>query len=443
MSIFDIEDTRVPAMAVDRIASRPRTRPRLLTTIDAEADQLRANVQDAARAVLTWVAAVVDHEPGCDLDGVLDRCLRPGPDVESVNYTALAQEINRTAQVNLSPKAVATAVRRLRESHQRKANQMQRDALRQKLEALHGRLHANYAALIDSAPTQHDELRRSVGVEVLGAVRRAAGRLIDSDYGEGIPQQIDIDLLESRFLDFVRDLVRQLPSGAGSPLETDLRRLLLTLGDYDRSAECDMRLVVDGGRVVADLMGPDSLPGVMAQLNVLVAGRSMLDSELYVAEMFRLADIATLLHEDAATKKLLNYIHRLPEEQRLPTPLRVASYCLNNAATHLFERLFRGEIAEAAPALEKAVAALERMRRRDSGFALIAVTQIIHLTTQAQLSGDDAAVRAHFRQLGKAKALELLESLIKFDNCRELVAAARAHAVAALPELKHQLIHLP
>ena len=430
--------------SLDTASSERRSarRPRLITSVDDEAAKVRANVRDSARAILTWVSALLDHEGLADLDAVLDRCLRPGPDPASLNYAALAREIRATTGIELSPKRVRTAIEQLRKARQKQVHHIPRQSNRQRLETLHSLLETNFQNLFGSETPDRENLRRSIAVDVLAAVRRAAGRVIENDFGEGIPRTIDVDQLEGRFLDFVRHIVRDgSDADRKRTLPTDLHRLLVTLCDYDGSSENDVRLVVDGGRVVADLMGPDSLPGIMAQLNVLVAGRQLLDSELYCAEMSRLAKAAAGLRHDPQVRRFLNWVRRLPEGQRLPSPIRVSSYCLNNAATHVLQRLFTGELTDREAALPRVDEWIEKMRRRDSGFRLIKTTEVLYLVVVAHLMGDARKIESHFARLGNSKSLALLQNLAKYDNCEEMIRAASQHAVAALPELRHQLIH--
>ncbi|NQU75294.1 MAG: hypothetical protein HQ546_03130, partial [Planctomycetes bacterium] len=383
----------------------PRGSRRILRSVEAEVEPVRRNVKDAAEAVLTWVAAVMDGHNKTNLNDVLDRCLRPGPDVERVNYEAMAKEITRTIGVPISAKRVRTAISHLRDCNTKRAPDMNQPVLKEKLDALQHRLEANYSALTDAKVDIDGGLQRSIAVEVLGSVRAAAGHLIENSYGEGIPQEVDIDWLEGRFLDFVRQMVQSGPaSDKSTPLASDLRQLLVILGDYDQSIECNMRLVVDGSRVVADLMGPDSLCGLMAQLNVLVAGRYLLDTELYCAELSRLAADAAALRDDAETKSFMNWVRRLSEDQRLPSPIRVSSYCLNNAATHILERLYLDQWCgeEADQWLKEADRCLDEMRSSDSGFRLIATTQVIYLTVVAKLTADPGKIRAMFTSLGRS-----------------------------------------
>jgi len=212
-----------------------------------------------------------------------------------------------------------------------------------------------------------------------------------------------------------------------------------------------VNLVMHGARVVCALLGVDSLPGVVAQLNVLVTGRAMIQTDLYVAEMLRLAARAEALHDDAQTKRYLTWVRRLPEDRRLPSALRVASYCRSNAATRVYDRLFDGALDPDAPALADATrpprsyrqladAAHDAMLARDSGCTLTLTGALVRHTVSAKLDGHDNDVRAHLKALGEDKALERLEALIKFENNDALVRAARRHTVAVYPNLATRLI---
>jgi hypothetical protein len=285
---------------------------------------------------------------------------------------------------------------------------------------------------------------RAMGVEVLAMVRSAASRVIDHDFGEGISQEVDLERLSDSLLDFVRDMVR--PGGgktSASEAQSEVHHLLVALADYDATVEADMALVTAGSRAVVELMGPDSLAGVMAQLNVLVAGRDLLETELYVAEMVRLAEQAAALREDGSTVRLVRWARRRNREQRLPGPIRVSSYCLNNATTRILDRLHCGELRPTRVWLGRARSLFEMMRGRDSGFQLVRTTEALYLTVAAECGGDVAGVERFFRELGPAKALEVLEDLGRYENCRALVRAVEARAVAAVPELRHQLIRVP
>ena len=415
-------------------------RPRFVTTIDDETKAVRRNVRDSTHAVLTWVAAVVDHDHDIDLDQVLDRCLRPGGDVQNVNYAAIAREVSRHMGVELTPKQVRTAIAHIRSAGQSREKSMAEPTVKQRLDALHARLESHYNALVSTdADGDQEQTCRALAVDVLSAVRRAASRLIDTDFGEGIPREIDVDELEGRFLDFVREV-------STGDVGQDLHRLLVALCDYDGSAESDMRLVVTGARAVGYVSGPASLPGLIARLNLLVAGRHLLDTPAYCDEMSRLADLVVALHDDADTKRFMNWVRRLPEEQRLPSPIRVASYCLNNATTHVLERVFRDELDDALVDTDEWLTRADEwwntMRRRDAGFILVKTTQLLLLAVEAASSGDTSDIEAHFTQLGRDKSIALLKDLARFESCDELVRAVQQHAAAAMPEVAHQIIRM-
>lgn len=462
---------------------------RVVTRLDDEVAGVRKNVQDAARAVVAWLSAMVGHEGKTNLNATLDRCLRPGPDIERVNYAAMATDIFRVTGVELTAKRVQTAVTHLRAARQKTADAAAAkavaqaaapasDVLRRALEQLDTRLRENYGELIAGGSRDQGAVRREMGTEVLTAVRSAAGRVIDRDFGEGIPATVNLAALEDRFLRFVRDTLQRgafqgpqkTVSDTVSPVitsagkngrgpvnpasvgvEADLRRLLITLADHDATAEADMKLVMHGSRVVASLLGVDSLPGVMAQLNVLVSGRGLIDTDLYVAEMIRLGDLAESLHADLATKTYLNWVRRLPEDQRLPSPIRVSSYCRSNAATRLLDRLFAGDLNPDDPAdadagqpqrtyLQLATDTHDRMLDRDGGFTLTLTTHLLRHVVIAHLTGNKSDATAYLESLGPAKALDRLEALVRFDNNDDLVAAARKLVTSVYPELKRQLV---
>lgn len=426
--------------ACDRPA-RPR---RIIQRTDRATRDVRANVQDAARAVTAWVALVVDHQRDTDLDEILSQCLRPGPDPTQVNYTALTEQIEQTLGVKLSVKRVQTAIRHLRQAAEPTPGVAREPDTMNGIDALRQRLNANYQALVGSdADEATESLRRTIGTSVLSAVRAAAGRVIECDFGEGIPRSIDVDELENRFLDFIRDMVREgvLSVGEDDSPEADLKRLLVSLTDYDGTMTADMRIVVDGSRVTASLMGPDSLPGLIGQLNVLVAGRYLIDSEIYLAEMHRIAEAAAGLSDDAETRSYLNWARRQPEDERVPSPVRIASYARNNLATHLLERLYTGEIKDSPSQRRRAANAITAMKERDSGFRLIAVTEAIHHCVIDHLEGEGDRTERYFQAMGEEKSLNVLEDLYRFENNAELANAVAERAYAAFPELRERLIH--
>jgi len=430
-------------------ASRVRAaRPGRVSTVEAEVADLRRNVQDAARAVLTWLSGVTQHDHEDSLDGILDRCLRPGPDVSRLNYAALADEINRSLGVQLSAKRVQTAIRHLRcaaePTSDLKPNPSKSRLLAQRFEALSERLQINHDALLREHDTAGKALHRSVAHDVLCVLRNAAGRLIENGFGEGIPDQIDLDGTRERFLAFVHGVVRQGTGGGvdnQSTLRDDLARLLSALNGYDATADADMQLVIAGASVVSDLMGPGSLPGLMARLNVLMVGRPMLETDFFVAQMLKLADAAGELVHDTPTRNYMGWVRHQSEDRQTPSPNRVRSYCLNNAATHILQRLVTGELA-GGRWFETAQRCFETMKKHDRGFQLLRTTEAIMLSTVAELTGSDQAVRDFFERLGSPQSLGLLADLRRYDNSDALNRLVRTYAVSVYPELQGQLLVL-
>jgi len=436
----------------DETTPRPR---RILRRVDQQVEPVRANVKDAAAAIAQWVALVCDPQQPANPNNILSRCLRPGPDTQAVNCRALAREINQTLGTDLSAKRIRTAIRHLRrartDAHQQQARDMNAPSLRERLDTLRDHLDQQRAALLAPATTgqqrkDHDTACRAVGTETLGVVRAAAGRVIDCDFGEAIPDQVDIDALEDRFLDFLKQTTKQ--ADAAHPQATAasaLHQFLLALHDYDSDAASDMRLTVCGAKAVTVLLGPNSLPGLMAQLNVIVAGRDLIDTDTYATQMHSIAAAATELHHDQATQTYLNWMRRQPKEQRLPSPIRLATYARNNLATRLLERVFTGDIesehAAATDAVAQARQAIADIKASDSGFELLPVTEAILHTAQAPQDGS-AAVLAYFQAMDESSALDLVERLYRYENNRDLAASVAHHAMSVHPAIRTQLIRV-
>jgi hypothetical protein len=434
--------------------------PRRVTTVDTEVTALRRNVRDAARAVLTWLASVTQHDGDGNLDRVLDRCLRPGADASEVNYSALATEINTSLGVDFSAKRIQTAVRHLRHAaRQSRTRQASGTALpstsstlTDRFDALQAKLQTHYDALLQEQGGAVSPLQRAVAHDVLAVLRSAAGRLIECGFGEGIPRHVDLDATRQRFLVFVHQIVRRGrgtggageigETAGGGTLRDDLGRLLIALNPYDGTAEADMRLVVCGARVVADLAGPGSLPGLMAKLNVLMAGRPMLDSGFFVDQMLALADAAGGLIDNKAARAYMGWVRHQPKDRQTPSPNRVRSYCLNNAATHVLERLYTGELT-GGRWFQTAQHCFETMQQHDRGFALLKTTEAIMLSVLAELTGSAGPAQGFFKKLGRAGSLDLLLTLRRFDNSDDLNRLVRRRAQRVHPGLKGQLLVLP
>lgn len=433
-----------------RPAQAPSARPNRVTTVDNEVDGLRRNVKDAARAVLTWLASVTRHDDPAnpiDLDRVLDKCLRPGADTTAVNYTALAEEVNRTLGTDISPKRIQTAIRHLRDAASTDARLKADKHARHtpthatRFDALYTQLRTNHDRLISEQDGGGHTLRRAVAHDVLAVLRSSASRLIECGFGEGIPEHVDLDATRQRFLAFVRRAIKQDHTNNHS-LRDDLTKLLSALHDHDDTAEADMQLVTAGVSVVADLAGPDSLAGLMARLNLLMVGRPMLESDFFVDQMLELADTAGSLINDRATQTDMAWIRLQPEDRRTPSPNRVRSYCLNNAATHILQRLHTGELT-GGRWFATAQKCYETMKHHDRGFQLIKTTEAIMLCVLADLTTNTAPARDLFQKLGRDKSLDLLRDLARFDNSEALNRLVRRHADDIHAGIASQLLVLP
>ncbi|MCC6680816.1 MAG: hypothetical protein IT445_07925 [Phycisphaeraceae bacterium] len=420
-----------------RTHDTPRDHAVRLIGVERHVAGVRRNVRDAARAVLVWLASVMEQQDG-DLNALLNDCLRPGPDAAGLNYAALTEKVNACCGCNLSAKRVRTAVENLRHvsADTARRNHTPSSSLVERLAQTRRRLAANYDQLIAAETPHRAEVRRAIGTELLAALRLAAHRLIEKPYAEELSAAFDPPALEGRLLAFVRDAVKHQPL----ELEGDLQRILRSLGRADQTPESDMAIVVASAKAVCGLLGPDSLPGVLAQLNVLVVGRDMLGTPLYVSELARLAELAEALHSDRAAQQYQNWARRLDESARVPTAIRVASFARNNLATHILQRLITQAIKDVATYLPLAESAIEAMRRSDGSFRLLPVTQAIHATALAELGIDERVVHEMFSTMEVDAATQLLADLADFDSSRAVVQAVRRRAIEAQPALRFRLI---
>ena len=419
---------------------------------------LRANVRDAADAVLAWLDHALTHADAADagLDtagGLLDAILRPGPDPAAVNLVALADAVAAHTGSTLSPKRLATALRHLRRAE----------------------LHLGSPATRRPAPsprrattTQPAADPRPLALGLLAALRQAVARRTDRDYADALPETpVAPEALEADALRYLRHALqtRRGPTTTSSVPTTPpsahpaLHDLLLTLAPLTHSdapppsAQSDLQLVLHAAPAIAALLGPDSLPATLAHLNALVLLRDVVDDSLYLAEMLRLAHHAASLKDDPDTAALHRFAkrHTLPN---LPGATRVASYATVNAATRLLQRLFDAHLAfdtpidvpptwrtraphvHAVPAFTLATALLERLEHQDAGFVLTPTTRLLWHAVQTQHTGDSPPAIRYFQTLGPTKTAERLAALAAHDNHDAMVAAVASLARRAFPQLR-------
>jgi hypothetical protein len=167
----------------------------------------------------------------------------------------------------------------------------------------------------------------------------------------------------------------------------------------------------------------------------------MLETDFFVAQMLELADAAGLLIGDTPTRSYMGWVRNQPEDRQTPSPNRVRSYCLNNAATHILQRLVAGELV-GGKWFETAQHCFDTMKKHDRGFKLLWTTEAIMLSTLAELTGSDQAVCDFFERLGSKKSLDLLADLRRYDNSDALNRLVRTYAVSVHLEIKGQLLVL-
>ncbi len=422
------------------------TRTMLVSDVQGQIEGLRLDVQDAAGAVLSWAAAVSGNADHHDLALVLQRCLRPGPDVTKVCYAAMSREIQRVTGVALTPKRVQTAVRHLRRQRRQALGDHRSPANR--VEAGHDastRFETLRHRILESDGQTLSALSASdLAVSILAEVRSAVSRLTPYDYTGS-----DRDALDRQELDDRRDhfeMYRGVAAAGGAADRT--AGLLSALETHGDTALSDMQLVVTGAAVVHDLAGETSLPGLLASLNVAVAGRELIRHSVYVGAMVGIADDAQRLHDDAVTRRLIRR-HAGDAACALPRPRRLASFALNNAATRILHRSYTGDLL-GHESLDLADRLLTRMEQGDSGFELLAPTRALAHVVRAVHPGLDKAAQrdaelardAWLTAKGTDGCLKMLMQLARHESCRSLVNEVRICCQQVHPDLVSRFIHL-
>ncbi|MEM7576535.1 MAG: hypothetical protein AAF328_03585 [Planctomycetota bacterium] len=434
-------------------SNNPAASPFRLTadTRAALLQAIRADVRDAADAVLTWLDYALqnfrDDARGQDPHALLDAILRPGPDPAAIQRPALCAAVAEHTGVELSPKRLATALRHLQCT----------DAFNAKAGPRRGpdRTSPTPGRTQTSEPTSDLSDPRPLALGLLAALRQAVGRRTDRDYADALPDEpIAAETLEADTLNYLRGALPGAPKV--HPARTSLHDLLLTLAPLTApdapspTADSDLQLVLHAAPALAALLGPDSLPATLAHLNTLVMLRDHVAPPVYLAEMLRLTHHPASLKTDADTAALHRFAkrHALPN---LPGATRVASYAAVNACTRLLQQLFDGHLDPDTPidvppswkhpdrtelqAFPLATALLKHLETTDAGFTLTPTTRLLFHTVQAHRIGDPEPALAHVRKLGPTKTTQRLAALADHDNHDEMIAATAALAQRALPQL--------
>lgn len=369
-----------------KIAGRRVINP-VLTSAEAEARE-KSSGQEAA--IVRFFNNVLTGE---DRRDEFENCLCTRKGESRLDYDKVTEYFQEKHGILLAKGQVKCAVSNLRASMKKHIDEMTKkqvgvaNRIQDVLSLLNG-LHGDLVQLDPLGQTQRDH----AAISILNLVRAVVSHILPADFAENV-QDADLDEIEGMILNFARSLPANDKEQASDfqLLRKDVARLLQVLQDYDvESHSDDLEIVEIGTRVIIDLVGQDHLCGLFAQLNIIVTIRELITASDYASEMSRLATKATELHKDEQTARLRRRISKLPEEDRLPSPIRLASYCRGNFIFRSLAGCLVGEMNN----LEEVQVAIETVKSLDSGFEEIASWEIAYAAVAETLSFDSVKIKA-------------------------------------------------
>lgn len=388
--------------------------------------------QELAYARLLHNFTNVNSDPIICSEAVAIRCNRPALDYKYLSARLCqSPEINVPSSTSDPSEEVANVqagikafVRHLRSSYREQLCQLENSNVEilDRIRIVFDRLNDNYEVLVasDKSATGR-QLREQSALEIINLVRGAASRVLPAEYGAGI-RDTDVRELEGILLEFATRMQRESKSPPGT-LATDLTRLLQLLGSYNSKCVADdLAIVESGSRVVIDLVGQRHHCGLLAQLNVIVVLRDALPWNDYVDEMQRLATAAIQLRNDDETKRFGSWMrHKLTPEDRLPSPGRLASYCLGNLVFRSLDAILALEATD----LSQVRTAILQVRKQDGSFEQLPWYELAVAAVTCARTEDSSEIKAVICNRGKDAIMQTISQILKhvdYQRIHEAIA---------------------
>ncbi len=353
----------------------------------------------------------------------------------SLKYKALAALLREQYRINLPLECEELAnmlkatVYEMRKTYRSELREMKEKtfSVSERVRAAFDRLNEARIAMIGlTDDSEEDIVRERAAVELINLVRVAAARVVPAVYGEGI-HDTDLDEMEGVLLSFAKSLPRETDHPQAESVGRDLGRLFDVLRDYNGDAVADDLELVDAGcRVIIDLVGTKHICGLFAQLDIFVVLKRLLSVEEFADQMERIAVEARELHDDPGTNRLRRWMRRvLQKNERLPSPLRLSSYCLGNAIFRLIDACLANEFHD----LSRINSSIQLVKQFDGGFEQLPWYRLAYAATIAERSGDASDLANMCRKLGRDKVAAILTKIRKHFEYDLVIEVATKHVV--------------
>ncbi len=261
--------------------------------------------------------------------------------------------------------------------------------------------------------------QEDLAVLIANLQRLAASRLIVSPWSDNLSQS-DLNDIERQSFNWIRELSDQGDALQNSDVAGVLREFLLCLQRYDESVNADFEMTASAGRMVMSLVGPASPLGVMAQHTMLLPLKGVLSLEVYTAEERRIAGEAEALQKTEATSAFMRRNHALPEEQRVPSPQRLASYALSAAASRILHAIAEesDEVGDPRQLFEEAATDLKRIRHlnQDTEYPLLPVAELELLLAGAKCLGEVEPLVLFARRTQPETVRSLCDLILEYED---------------------------
>ncbi|WP_131818237.1 hypothetical protein, partial [Planctopirus hydrillae] len=372
-------------------------RPQFRTTSDVRAcrkiaeSNLEGQDPRTQRAVRRMALTVELMGGYASVQEVVKKCLMHGDSVD-LDYSGLASLMRQFFPgLSMTPQRAQAALEALLMTIDQ--TESPAEEFSRRIERLYETLNRRHVDLTANEGEHNRVLREEVALEILALVRMAASALLPHFYGEGLSEEgSDLDQIESKFLDFLKGLQTSNQEViAESSFASDLRAFHQVLHRYDPNEtdaetqdEFHTKILFLGSRLVVSLLGINSVEAQLALLNGLQVAKSALPLTDYIRLCQQVIDRCEQVRANGVEMARLEQRNgRLPRNQRVPGPRRVASYSRFNLATLLLHRLVAGELEESggdpqpAELLAMVEKHLQAIRSTDGGLPSLRAAELM------------------------------------------------------------------
>lgn len=367
------------------------------------------------RALLRLLGeAIPDSEDSPESDGERELSLRAL--LDKVNANAAEDE-----QVELPQ--MMKAMRKIRQAAERAAEKGTSMTTSKKMRDGIARIEESAQRLAEQGELD-DTNRERLAQNLITLQRTVTERLLVNGSGDGIASEVDTDKTEAQVFETLAPIEH-----GDDVLARNVKAILLGISRYDGTPDADFDLNLSAGRLAINLVGLRNPIAPLAQLNMILPLKHMMKLAAFHADMLGLADVCEDIHRDPSCRAFVDRARKRSGAERLPSPLRIASYCLVDGATLVLHHVL-AEGADPCLWLPRVQEDVERIRRNGDGhYKLVPMTEMLLLVVDAETApGPErprkkALLERRIKELGEKGVKKLAKLTLQCEDSDELVDA--------------------